>query len=121
MLFRSDGDFTYVPFTLSDRYDILNYGVRHVHYIYFTGFDRIGLQAIFESTDGTEYPSHIRWYDVESGESYDAVKDLRVPTLRSSDSFDLAGRRVNGTAKGLVIKSITTADGKHRFVKMLNK
>ena len=116
-----DGDFTYVPFTLSDNYDILNYGVRHIHYVYFSGFDRIGVQSIFAAEDGQEYPSEICWYDVETGESYSAVKNIEVAANGREEAFDLAGRRVSTSAKGLIIKRQRTADGQLHVVKTINR
>lgn len=117
-----NNDFSYIPFQLDDAYDIRCFGVQHVLYVYFTGFDRIGVRSFFEAKDGQEYYSPICWYDVETGQSYNSVPSLTPATgTTSTEFFDLAGRRIGASAKGLVLRSERTPDGQHRFVKTIRK
>ena len=100
-----------VPYLYTDNNDIQYYGDNHVFYFYVAGFDKIGIQEIYN--DGTtKLYSDIVWQNVE-GDDVDAVKGIEAngTDVKSVKYYDLSGRSVSKISHGLYIKTTTLADG----------
>ncbi len=104
---------TEVPYLYTDGYDIQYYGDNHVFYFYVAGFDKIGIQEIYN--DGTtKLYSEITWKNVEEDEGDDtSVKGIATngTDVKSVKYCDLSGRSVSKISHGLYIKTTTLADG----------
>ena len=100
-----------VPYLYTDNNQIQYYGDDHIFYFYISGFDKIGIQEIYN--DGTtKLASGIVWQEVESEEE-DGVEAIKanVSSVKSVKYCDLSGRAVSKISHGLYIKTTTLADG----------
>lgn len=100
-----------VPYLYTDNNRIQYYGDDHIFYFYISGFDKIGIQEIYN--DGTtKLASGIVWQEVESEEE-DGVEAIKanVSSVKSVKYCDLSGRAVSKISHGLYIKTTTLADG----------
>lgn len=94
--------------------------------IFFQPAENIGLQTIYRGAD-VEMRSNIVYYDVNTQEVYTepyvnpvtAVKGVSTQQQASVVYYDAAGRRVQANAKGLLLKTVTTADGSQKTVKVI--
>ncbi len=101
---------TEMPYLFSDGAEIQYYGDNHIFYFYVAGFDKIGIQEIYN--DGTtKLYSDIVWQNVEEEE--DAVKGIETngADVKNVRYFDLSGRAIGKVSHGLYIKTTTLADG----------
>ena len=102
---------TEVPYLFStDDSDFQYSGDTHLFYFYVSGFDKIGIQEIYN--DGTtKLASNIVWQSVEEEE--DAVKGVEAnnASAKSVRYYDLSGRAVTKISQGLYIKSTVMSDG----------
>ena len=80
---------------------------------------QIGVKSIY-SAAGETHESNISWYDLTSWRESVGIADVKIDTV-STSFFDLQGRKVNSSAKGLVIKQMRQADGTVKTVKMIRK
>lgn len=101
-------------------WDIYTSGTNHCIYVYATGFESAGIQAVYlqPSEDGgepTELCSEIVEFDLGDP---NAVKTLGGKAAAST-YFDLQGRKVNGSGdKGIYIRVDKMADGSVKAVKV---
>lgn len=99
-----DEPMTDIPYSL-DNYDFYCTGEDHSAYFYFSGYEKVGIQMVYRG-GGEEHRSNIVYYtDPESG--IHAIGEGRAV---SETYTDLAGRRANASAKGLLIRTRTMAD-----------
>ncbi len=101
---------TEVPYLYTDGSEIQYYGDNHIFYFYVAGFDKIGIQEIYN--DGTtKLLSEIAWQNVEEEE--DDVKGIETngADVKSVKYYDLSGRAISKISHGLYIKTTTLADG----------
>ncbi len=102
---------TEVPYLYTDGNDIQYYGDNHIFYFYVSGFDKIGIQEIYN--DGTtKLFSDIAWQSVDEEEE-DGVEAIKAngASVKSVKYCDLSGRAVSKISHGLYIKTTTLADG----------
>ena len=118
---------TEVPYLFStDNSDFQYSGDTHLFYFYVSGFDKIGIQEIYN--DGTtKLYSNIVWQNVEEeeeeGGETDAVKGIEGNNANamSVKYYDLSGRAVKKISQGLYIKSTTKSDGTVTIKKVMVK
>ena len=90
------------------------------------GFDKIGVQC-FNRFDGVVYPGALATLDVATGEvtytsSTSAVEGVGAAMEAvSTEYFDLSGRRVAPSAKGILVKRMVNSDGSVSVVKEVIK
>ena len=109
-----DEEMTDVPYDFSDDWDFYVYGVTHGVYIYATGFERVGVQALYKDGE-TVLASDIVYYGEDT-----AVERLESVAQPVREVFtDLAGRTLARPAKGLNVKTVTYADGTSRSYKLV--
>ncbi len=107
---KIDKDYTEVPYTYTDEYDIQYQVGNDYHYVYFyfNTMESLGVRLIYTNpADGKKYYSDITSLDVTGVEGISA--DLS-PVV-STQYFDTTGSQVSATAKGIVIVKQTHADG----------
>ena len=96
--------------------------------IFFRPMENIGLQTIYRGAD-VEQRSNIVYYDLKTQEVYTepysnpvtAIKGVNTQQQDRVVYYDAAGRRVQANAKGFVLKTVTTADGTQKTVKVIRK
>lgn len=92
---------TLIPFGFSDGWDFEASGTSHAVYLWFTGFDRIGVQSVYV-IDGKEARSAIVYND--------GSKDVGIQALATEAGdaqpayYDLMGRRVAQPQGGVFVK-----------------
>lgn len=108
---------TEIPWGFDDNWDFYNKGAAHTLYYYFDGADALGIQSVY--------------YDPEDDnkELVSEVVNFRVTALKSVgdngkavDStlyYDLQGRRISGTDKGIAIRVTKYTDGSKGFSKVV--
>ena len=107
------------PADYSDGYDMapLDENVHQVYY-YFADFDSLGVQSIYRG-GGEEHRSNIVWI------SYGKATGVKTPVAGTASAvvaeeyYDVAGRRLERPAKGLVIKKVRYADGTVKVTKVM--
>jgi hypothetical protein len=109
-------DMTDFPYSYDDGHDVFADGLEHLIYLYAEGFDKIGVQAIYRSSNGEDYRSDIAFYDVATKEYYTeeftGVGDVTISkSVKSTEYFDLTGRRVAQPASGIYVKRVSYTDG----------
>jgi len=95
-------------------YDCYNSLGLHYLYIYFTGFDKIGVQTTYNG-GGETHSSNIVYYGESSG-----VNSV-MADVTSVRYTDLSGRKVQKPAHGLYIKTVTMSDGTVKSEKVLRR
>lgn len=108
-------EMTLVPLNYDDDYDFDGGHSLYFYEDFAQSCDRIGLQSVY-TVNGEETCSQIGWYML--GEHVGVASTAAAPVATPSYT-DLQGRRVSAAAKGLVIKTVQTADGQRRSVKVL--
>ena len=96
--------------------------------IFFRPMENIGLQTIYRGAD-VEQRSNIVYYDLKTQEVYTepysnpvtAIKGVSTQQQDNVVYYDASGRRVQANAKGFVLKTVTTADGTQKTVKVIRK
>ena len=119
-------DMTEIPYTFSDSYDIFTGG----NPLYLEQdpeeiitWQKIGVQSIYRGL-GEEHRSNIGWFDIVG---YLAENNITVGIRNiAADNqeavyFDLQGRMVTATQKGMVIKQTRNANGTVKTVKVVRK
>lgn len=107
---------TEVPYNFSDSWDFYATGDQHTIYFYFDGAEKFGLQSIYRGA-GEEHKSDVVWLDIAA---YTSVKGIvnNNTKVAKTEMFDITGRKVNSTYKGMVIKKTTFADGSVKTAKV---
>lgn len=84
--------------------------IRHMFYLYVTGFDRIGVQQIYEA-GGETHVSDIVWREADGSITTQPIEDevgIEAVGQRADDAeavyYDLTGRRVGRPQGGVYIK-----------------
>jgi hypothetical protein len=68
----------------------------------------VGVRMVYNAPDGQKYYSGFSTMEVD----FSGVENVNADkNVKSSEYFDIAGRRVDASAKGLVIKRSTMEDG----------
>lgn len=102
---------TELPYTYSEGYDIIVMSEYHDIYIYFTDCDKIGFQSVYFQGNKVNV-SDIVYSD---GSVVSAATSVCGPeadvNVVATEYFDTTGRLVPSTAKGLLIKRVSKADG----------
>lgn len=125
-----DEAITEIPYTFDDSYDITTYGSDKEISFYFSVAKNVGIQTIYRG-GGEVHKSNIVFYDInENSFSVVDVEDpIRTGALSpvstqrvASESYhDLTGRTVNASARGLIIKTVTFADGTRKSYKLVRR
>lgn len=92
------------------------FGTYHNFYLYFDGFDTIGVQLFNNSENGITYSSDIVTYDIATGNVYvDSTTGINNKSLESEivsiEYFDLGGQKIQNPDKGIFIVKKKMADG----------
>ena len=118
-----DEDLTEIPYGFTTMPDI------GLHTIYFEklgagelkSWTRLGLQSTYRG-QGVAHKSDIFWFDMTEFWASQGIADvIDTDNMKVAESYDLQGRRTDGTSKGLVIRRIVKADGTTQTVKYLSK
>ncbi len=110
-------ELTVIPYLFTDEYDFQFSAQIFLNENFDELFDRFGIQSVY-SGGGEEKWSDIAWYDLRSA---DGVSSVAARRQAAETCTDLMGRRVTADHKGLVIKTVTGADGTTRTVKVLRR
>lgn len=99
-------DMTDFPYEYSDGHDVYADGTEHSIYLYGEGFDKIGVQTIYKSSNGEEYRSDITYYYTTG------ISDVTISkAIKSVEYFDLTGRLVTTPSNGIYLKRVNYTDG----------
>lgn len=111
---------TDVPYFYSDGYDLYVGGSAVYLFEEMNTWDKVGVQTIYKGGNETHL-SDIGWYDMKSGEKTveTGISEVAANRQAVEATFDLQGRRVGASARGLVIRQQRMADGTVRTVKVL--
>lgn len=108
-------DMTDVPYSYDNDFDFEVDGEKHT-IVFYEDFSRMGVQTV-NTAGGKTFRSSVVWTDgTVSG--IGSVGGVRAV---SGQTFDLSGRRVSTTTRGLYIKSVIRPDGTVRMVKVAGK
>ena len=116
-------DLTEIPYGFITLPDI------GLHTIYFEklgaselkSWTRLGLQSTYRG-QGVEHKSDIFWFDMTEFWASQGIADIiDTDNMKVAESYDLQGRKIDGTSKGLVIRRIVKADGTTQTVKYMNR
>ncbi len=113
-----DSNMTDIPYQFFDtNYDFYTSNGKTVIYFYDKNWTKIGVQSIYRG-GGKENRSKVVYVTKETGvaDTYAGAK-----TVKSTECFDVAGRKADPQSKGLCIKRITYSDGSVRVLKTINK
>ncbi len=84
----------------------------------YNEWKRIGLSSVY-TVNGKVRESKVFWFDIEAG------VPVGIDGITANDKtavfYDMQGRKVNGSAKGLLIKQQRDADGNTKAVKVIRK
>ena len=107
--YMMEEDMTEVPYSYTDEYDIQYESGTNYHYVYFyfNTMKKLGVRMVYNAPDGNKYYSRISSVDVD----FSGVDEISAENVKSEEYYDLLGRRVDSTAKGVVIKRTTLTDG----------
>jgi len=92
-----------------------DYGMHYI-YLFFTGYDKFGIQTTY--TGGGETHSSNIVYHYVNGEG-DGIKGVTTAGETSVSYTDLLGRKVSKPSHGLYIKSATMSDGTVKTKKVI--
>jgi hypothetical protein len=79
----------------------------------------MGVQSVYTG-GGSENASEIVWYQLTNTDT-GIEKTVVSGKVESEVYYDLQGRRVSPTHKGIVIKTQVMSDGSHRTTKIINR
>lgn len=95
--------------------------------LYFEPAKNVGIQTIYRGA-GEERRSNIVYYDIATSEiikvdpdTAAGIQHLENATNPIVGYYDLTGRKVKETTRGLLIKTVTAADGIRKNVKVVRK
>ena len=104
-----------IPVTFNDWFDFSIQGIEHFLALYMEGYDKVGVQTVY--LDGeTQYCSDICYYGEESSGIEIVNPDNKVQNIVY---YDLNGKMVSPSSKGLLIKKITYSDGTQKAIKIM--
>lgn len=101
---------TEVPYSFNDNYDIQYTAGTNYHYVYFyfNTMSQLGVRMVYNAPDGQKYYSRLSVIDTD----FSGVDNVNAEKgVKSAEYFDVAGRRVDASAQGLVIKRSVMEDG----------
>lgn len=107
---KLDENMTQIPYGFTDGYDFYDYGGGDF-VIYFNFGDsylpstwhKIAVQSVYNGGGETHESAKV-WFDIDEYFVAVGVKEVNSEINEKAEYTDLLGRRVNGNAKGLVIK-----------------
>lgn len=118
--FLLDEEITDLPYYFRDTQlyngDIFTSDALHTCYIYFTGYERFGVQTTYTG-GGEEHSSEIIYYQDPS--AINALQSDINATIKNVVYHDLAGRAISKPNKGLYISTIIYSDGTTKSVKSI--
>lgn len=116
-----DDDTTDIPFEFLDEMEgmIYNNGVEHGVILVSEGYDRIGVQSVYKTTDGKEYCSEIV-YDSESG-IHGVSDEVDGNGVVGIEYFSVTGQKLSNPAEGIVIVRKSMVDGSVKCTKVVIK
>lgn len=118
---------TDIPYDFSDErtFNITANGARHVFMFLTNNFDSIGVQQLYKN-DTTVLKSKIMYYNknTKSTSVVDGIKGIvssngNSDTVIRTEYFDMSGRMVTPTSKGLYIRRDILRDGKSESKKVI--
>lgn len=101
---------TDVPYSYTDGYDFEHTPAYNQVYVYVTGFDRMGVQAIYK-VNGETNKSDIVYWDGSVVSGIENAVTKETAGVVSTEYFDLSGRRVPAPVKGVYMKVSKLANG----------
>jgi len=118
-ILQSPAGETDIPYNYTDGYYIRVSGMSHT-YLYTTPItQRIGVQVFYRVGDVVN-SSQLVWYDVNSADGVSPA--LAQQPAGRVEYFDVSGRRLDAaSARGLVVRRTTLADGTRRVEKVCLK
>ncbi len=118
-ILQSPAGETDIPYNYTDGYYIRVSGMSHT-YLYTTPItQRIGVQVFYRVGDVVN-SSQLVWYDVNSADG--VLPALAQQPAGRVEYFDVSGRRLDAaSARGLVVRRTTLADGTRRVEKVCLK
>lgn len=90
---------------------------RHLAYINTNSFDKIGVQSYY-TVNGVKNASEILWYDRNTSAIGTSISNKEVSAI---ETYDLMGKKVSDSSKGLVIKKVIYSDGTVKSLKQIVK
>ena len=111
---------TEIPYAFTDNFDIYSGGSR----VYLNqdpaeiaSWKKIGVKSTYRGA-GEEHSSNTAWFDIE--EFFTGINTVAAAEGEAR-YFDLQGRAVENSAKGLLIKQVRDAQGNVKTVKVVRK
>lgn len=108
-------DMTDVPYSYDNDFDFEVDGEKHT-IVFYEDFSRMGVQTV-NTAGGKTFRSSVVWTDG----TVSGINSVGGVRAASGHTFDLSGRRVSTTTRGLYIKSVVRPDGTVRMVKVAGK
>lgn len=99
------GELTELPWSYSDEYDIYSADQVKTIYTFFTDYTKLGVQSIYRGA-GEEHLSDIIWYNNPTG-----ISGISARKAQRVEYYDLQGRRVSPSYRGVVIQRFSYPDG----------
>lgn len=110
-----------IPYSFNDNLDFFYFGEQTSFNIFEEWIPRtaMGVQSVYTG-GGSENASEIVWYQLTNTDT-GIEKTVVSGKVESEVYYDLQGRRVSPTHKGIVIKTQVMSDGSHRTTKIINR
>lgn len=107
-----EASMTDIPWSYRDSWDFYTEGVYHTVYYFFTGFETLGVQSIYDESESADRTKLLR-SDLITVSANGGVSEVATDSKVVKDMryFDLQGREVANPKEGLYIRSITYSDG----------
>lgn len=114
-------DMVDIPYTFTDDKDIIyNGGTLHGIYFFMTGFDKMGVQAIYTADNGETAKSDIAWHYITTT-GVDNAKTAAQSEIEKVAYTNLSGRELTAPTKGICIKTVTYSDGTIKSFKVVKR
>ncbi|MBQ0056675.1 MAG: hypothetical protein KBT20_03365 [Bacteroidales bacterium] len=107
----SENEMTFIPYGYSDsrQWDIFCDGIYNYVLLSISGFETLGVQAVYRASNGQETRSNLINVDRNQNVTIvpaTAIESVSTPSTHDVDGFfDLYGRRVDGNHRGLIIRN----------------
>jgi hypothetical protein len=115
---QTEEEITDIPYSYTDGYDVFYSGISHTIYFYIQGFETIGVQTTYVSSNGKEYKTDAVVIDAAGAK--DVISNAAKQVV-SESFYDLTGRAVSNPQNGLFIKKTNYADGSSTAIKEIRK
>lgn len=113
-----------IPFNFTNWTDILpgsNSPIERGIYIYFEGFETIGVQSVYKYGGETTY-SAILTYNIVTDQVTNAIDSTIADSIIVNETYyDLSGRKVTNPSNGIFVKKATLENGKVVTSKVLKR